>query len=1048
MKKVISLIALSIIVLWGCSSPKTDVQEYVSFEQAKFKEPDNTFRSVPFYSLNDSLSAEELARQLKLMKEGGFGGAFLHSRIGLLTPYLSEEWFQIMEAGVKACQELDMDAWFYDEDKWPSGFAGGIIPMQDDAFRYRTLVRFPKDRKVEECDELLFEDDQYKYVAYIDRMGNSWYNGTSWVDLMNPNMVKAFIECSYKPYIERFAGQPHVLGIFSDEPQVSPRPVEGSLGSISYSPYVETAFEKLWGYKIRPVIPSLYEEVGDWRTIRLHYYRTIAYCMDQAFSKPIADYCAEHNFIWTGHYNAEQTPTGTMQNEGNLMHQLRRMQMPGIDALGLYYSTVHNAKVNTSTANQYGIDRRLSELFGISGQNMSFEDRMWITAWHTIMGVNFMCPHLYLYSMKGERKRDCPPTLSHQQPYWSQNKLFEDYSARLCYFATAGSTKGEVCVLTPIESDFIDAPVVDSGSEASPTWDRSMERILQQLMSLQVNSDLGDEQIIAETGSVEGKTFKIGEMAYQVVILPPMLTIRPHTLKLLYAFAKQGGTILVYDSYPQLVEGKEDSKSIEELKSISTLVSKNTLKDAVEKGCNRVFSIEGEKKELVWSHLREVKGGYTLQLSNTSRLESLSISLNVDLANGKVALWNPIDGSCLSLNADDKGCYTIEFSPIQTWILTIGNLSENVVFDGTYQIKGERTQLMTLKNEWNKKRVHSNALPLDFASYSIDGGKSWSKAEPVLGIYDRFKTKPHNGPLSLRYSFQIKDIPSVCSLVIEQPHMYTGISMNGTAITFSGDSTYIDHTFQTTDIRSLLKKGQNEVLLTLNNISAIPTSTNAHARYGTEIETIYLIGDFGVQGTLAKDQPTDTWRNYFKSLEPKPMPTRFQYGSFVLTKELDDVCGDLARQGYPFYAGQIELSQSFDVASLDKEKGKYILKFNDLETILVTVRLNGKELPTIFSNPWECDVTEALKEGKNELTLILTNSLRNLMGPYHHMGAEFAKVAGGVFRGDTDWPNLVPGDADWYDARIRGNAKLWRDDYYSIPFGLLSAPVLDVENKQ
>jgi hypothetical protein len=410
MKKVISLIALSIIVLWGCSSPKTDVQEYVSFEQSKFKEPDNTFRSVPFYSLNDSLSAEELARQLKLMKEGGFGGAFLHSRIGLLTPYLSEEWFQIMEAGVKACQELDMDAWFYDEDKWPSGFAGGIIPMQDDAFRYRTLVRFPKDRKVEECDELLFEDDQYKYVAYIDRMGNSWYNGTSWVDLMNPNMVKAFIECSYKPYIERFAGQPHVLGIFSDEPQVSPRPVEGSLGSISYSPYVETAFEKLWGYKIRPVIPSLYEEVGDWRTIRLHYYRTIAYCMDQAFSKPIADYCAEHNFIWTGHYNAEQTPTGTMQNEGNLMHQLRRMQIPGIDALGLYYSTVHNAKVNTSTANQYGIDRRLSELFGISGQNMSFEDRMWITAWHTIMGVNFMCPHLYLYSMKGERKRDCPPT--------------------------------------------------------------------------------------------------------------------------------------------------------------------------------------------------------------------------------------------------------------------------------------------------------------------------------------------------------------------------------------------------------------------------------------------------------------------------------------------------------------------------------------------------------------------------------------------------------------------------------------------------------------
>ena len=52
--------------------------DYVAFEQQKFKEPDNTFRSVPFYSLNDSLSEEELVRQLKLMKEGGFGGAFFY----------------------------------------------------------------------------------------------------------------------------------------------------------------------------------------------------------------------------------------------------------------------------------------------------------------------------------------------------------------------------------------------------------------------------------------------------------------------------------------------------------------------------------------------------------------------------------------------------------------------------------------------------------------------------------------------------------------------------------------------------------------------------------------------------------------------------------------------------------------------------------------------------------------------------------------------------------------------------------------------------------
>ena len=100
---------------------RTDV-----FEQAAFRSPANAFRSVPFYSLNDDLKSAEIDRQLHIFKAGGFGGSFLHSRIGLLTEYLSDDWFKIMAAGVKSSQDLNIDAWFYDEDKWPSGFAGGI----------------------------------------------------------------------------------------------------------------------------------------------------------------------------------------------------------------------------------------------------------------------------------------------------------------------------------------------------------------------------------------------------------------------------------------------------------------------------------------------------------------------------------------------------------------------------------------------------------------------------------------------------------------------------------------------------------------------------------------------------------------------------------------------------------------------------------------------------------------------------------------------------------------------------------------------------------
>lgn len=145
-----------------------------------------------------------------------------------------------------------------------------------------------------------------------------------------------------------------------------------------------------------------------------------------------------------------------MANTGNLMQQLRHMQQPGLDALALRLNTIYSAKGVTSVANQYGRQRRLCELFGIGGHNLSFEDRMWITSWNTIMGINFMCPHLYQYSLKGERKRDYPPAISHQQPYWPYNGLFEDFSARLCYFATAGVNEPDICVIHPQESAYLE----------------------------------------------------------------------------------------------------------------------------------------------------------------------------------------------------------------------------------------------------------------------------------------------------------------------------------------------------------------------------------------------------------------------------------------------------------------------------------------------------------------------------------------------------------------------------------------------------------------
>ena len=92
-----------------------------------FLEPGPAWRGKPFWSWNGDLEKEELIRQIHVMKEMGMGGFFMHSRTGLKTEYLGDEWFDLINACADEAEKLDMEAWLYDEDRWPSGLAGGLV---------------------------------------------------------------------------------------------------------------------------------------------------------------------------------------------------------------------------------------------------------------------------------------------------------------------------------------------------------------------------------------------------------------------------------------------------------------------------------------------------------------------------------------------------------------------------------------------------------------------------------------------------------------------------------------------------------------------------------------------------------------------------------------------------------------------------------------------------------------------------------------------------------------------------------------------------------
>ncbi len=1040
MKKYLPILLLLVLSCKTEDNNYTAIPERIDFSE--FKNPSSKYRSVPFYSLNDLLDSAELDRQVEAFAKGGYGGVYLHSRTGLLTEYLGPDWWKIMDAGLKASQRTGTYAWFYDEDKWPSGFAGGLVPLKSEDFHARCLVRLKRSEPLPAGSKVLTKDSTYYYIEYKMRSGNAWYNGTCYVDLLNPETVKEFINSSYVPYAERYSGDygKSALGIFTDEPQMMSATGDFSNDGVRpFSPVLIEKFRRDNGYDLLPVLAALFDTLPGYEKVRLDYYRTISKQLEASFSKQIGDFCAANNMLWTGHYNGEEGLTSVRNNVGNLMIQLRNMQQPGMDHLGLHIDNALNvSRQISSVANQYGISRRLSEAYGISGQNMNFEDRAWIASWHTLTGINHLCPHLALYSMKGTRKRDYPPTLSPQQPYWSYNNLLEDYTARLCYFATTGKYATEFLVVHPLESEYFDQVSFNVG------WTERNGKYLGLLNKLQESHrdyDLGDEQILSEIGSVNGNRIIVGGQSYGGVILPYMLTIRQSTVDLLKNFAENGGKIIATEM-PAYIDGVKNAAGLEELKKIITLVQGDNFEGALSEVLNPSVSVTGEDARFVWTSLRTTQGKNILQVTNTSRLKTIRCKVRLEEESDRMVLLDPAYGKAYEIS-NNQG-FELLLHPAQSYILADKRIIDGIEVSGNYIIASEDKEILSLAGEWKGKRLDVNSLTLDFAKYSVDGGKTFSKPEPIIGIHERFTEKGYSGPLVLSFDFSVETVPSSCNLVMEQPEIWSKIEINGHPVTFDGKSFYRDISFKTTGITSFLKAGQNNISLFIDYKAAVPGSRDPFERYGSEIESIYLTGDFGVRSEVSKITAEPSQHNLRGFLIPKPV---HHFGSFTITGEKENFNGDLVPQGYPFYNGGFKLEKNFDISGVEKGR-RYFLKFPLSEAIVIKVNLNGHDLPPVAWSPWEVDITDALVNGNNSITIALINSLRNLLGPHHNAEGELLSLSPDSFIGRSTWTTRRQGENDWFERRLKGpgNTNIWRDDYCVIPFGLLEDAVIAERN--
>ncbi len=1001
-----------------------------------FLDPPSEFRSFTFYSVNDLLSPEEISRQVRGFKDAGLGGFYLHSREGLLTPFLGDAWWASMEAAVETAGKCQLNACFYDEDKWPSGYAGGIIPLMDETFRARCLARIRKTTPLPPGSEILGEDDSTLFISHTASLGNPLFNGTCYVDLFNPEMVQAFLKTAYQPYIDRFSptqGRKN-LEMFSDEPHIHARYFDRKtphLGTLSWSPVLREKFISLFGYDLADKFHLLFEEKDNWREVRLQYYQAVATLFEESFTRQIAQFCEQNSMKFSGHFLGEEGLEKVRDRIGNAMLHYRNMQKPGIDNLGLTISgRLNTARSLSSAANQYDIPERMVEIFGISGQNMNFEDRKWLAGWQAVLGVNRFVPHLTLYSLKGARKRDYPPTFSDHQPYWNYNPIVENYCSRLALAATTGRYSPQILVIHPLESEYIK-------SQQDPGYTEELNNLMQALQECHYDYDLGAEQILEDTAIVENARIHIGAMDYQAVILPGMTGIRRSTWELLSAFIRQGGLVFSTGRLPLYFDGISQPSLARQLSNSVIKLSPTNVHRVLPLWIQPMVTITGEKSPFIWTMNRSASRGRLVLLSNISHTETIRFTLKMDIEPDNPVLWDPSPAQCFQLEPNAEGSFDLELAPSSACWITTGKLSKAAITGGTYSLPVSTRPILELASSWKGKRLNPNLLTLDFASYSVDNGRSFSDPEPVAGIFSRLSDQRYNGPLALQFNSSLESIPGKALLVVEQPFLYQQIQVNSVPVLFSDSSFLIDRSFRTTPIQEYLKKGTNIFRLDLDFRCPDPVNANPERRIGTEIESIYLAGDFAVK---AQDTETltDSQRNQSPDMVKKPV---HRSRSFSVTDETPLFSGDLATEGYPFYAGAFELAQAFTWNG-QSGNSRYYLEFPGLEAVVTIVELNGKVIDTLVWSPFRTDITGYLHTGTNELKVTLVNSLRNLLGPHHHPGGELIRVGPDSFTGAGGFPEPA-GDPNWYDLRkTNPNLRLWNDNYHHIPFGFLEPPVI------
>lgn len=971
--------------------------------------------NLMFWSWNGDMEPNEIKRQIKSFKEIQAGGFFIHARAGLKIPYMQYEWFNAIQIAIDTAEECGLEVWLYDENGWPSGFAGGKVPKYGEDVWVKTLhfgFELPKGgvliARYRQEGKVYVKDDNGGLFAY-------YLQDKHYVDLLHPNTVKYFLDTTheiYKRNFGRYFGNV-IKGIFTDEPQLP--------CGLVWSTILEEEFRKAYGEDLigqlwKFFCPSEYTE------FRYDFYRLISDLFEKRFTQPIARWCSENNLVMTGHFSSEESLCMQTVMSGGVARNYEFMQMPGIDHLGRKFISSVALRQLEGVKNQLGIKNTLSETFGCTGWGVSFPQLCAIWTRQAFAGINRACLHLAAYTIKGVRKRDYPTHFSYQEPWWEKFHLVSNWMENLNDFLSEGRPKNRVGVISAFSGCL--------GEEFFGTKQRYISNqfrlLIENLEECQIDFEVIDEVVLKRHGSIKNGKLCVGDSIFDYVIVSDMGGVISETADILFELGKSKGEIVFCNQYPTRINGRITEK----VKKLSTVSKYDTIQNRADlwrkffeskRYCHNVMIRSPLSEKLsknVLLAVRYEKDIIRCAIFNTSLDHEIHAEFCA-LGEGSVIEYDLTTKkyiNCLSEQKCDYSCSAVRLKPYECkcYIFKKGILNT------------EKKYLENIQDiSFQSVKLGENTFTLDYVRILEEGQNEYSKKVPVTILHDKLNEIANSlgreVAVKIKYEFQLSFNPSVLDLVWEYADCRT-IWVNNNKLESETDAWWLDRCMKRIPIAHCLHIGLNEIVMEylispvkfVENLEDVYETAKNKFSYQCEPEAVYLVGCFDVMSHEISKR--------FVGLRTN--------GDFKLIEATaKDPSRDLTEQGAWFYRGKAIYEASFEGTA-----DEVYVEFENFYGAVVDIFVNEEMVGSIYTSSMRLNITSLTRKGENKLTAVLYSTNRNLLGPHHHYKDDPEFVGVNTFKGVQGYEDNV--------VNFDSEEKTWVDTYSFVFFGLGKCRIL------